>query len=121
MIYISLSVKDFKSTIYFFTEVIGFFDLMGDSRLICNSGEQLIFDLYEIGTERHKNIFGIDTHAPLNISIRHDEGVKVKIIDRLKRLNISYNFNGDLGGDYLELEDPTGNKLEIKSPYGDIT
>lgn len=120
MIYVSLSVKDFEDTIYFFTKVIGLFDLMGDSRLICNSGEELIFDLYQIGSERHKNIFDIDNHAPSSIAIRHEEGIKIKIIDRLEKLNIEYELVGNLAGEFLKLKDPSGNKISLWSVHGGI-
>lgn len=120
MIYVSLSVNDLKSTIYFFTKVLRIFDGMGDFRLICNSGIKLIIDLYEIGSDSHRNVFGIDTHAPANIAIHHGEGIKIKILSRLKELEIKHELIGNIAGQFLNLKDPTGNKITILAHHGGI-
>ncbi|HSX85725.1 MAG TPA: hypothetical protein VLE50_09985 [Cellvibrio sp.] len=120
MIYISLSVNELNSTFYFFTKVLRIFDGMTDSRLICNSGIELIIDLYEIGSDRHRNVFGIDTHAPASIAMHHGEGIKIKILSRLKELEVKHELIGNIAGLFLNLEDPTGNKIAIWSHHGGI-
>jgi hypothetical protein len=120
MIYISLSVIELENTNHFFTNVLRIFDSMAGSRLVCNSGIELIIDLYEIGSERHKNVFGIDEHAPASIAIHHGDGIKIKILDRLKKSGVKHELIGNIAGEFLNLTDPTGNKVAIWAHHGGI-
>lgn len=120
MIYISLSVLDLENTIHFFTKVLRIFDSMTTSRLVCNSGVELIIDVYEIGSKRHNYIFGIDTHAPLNIVVHHGENIKINIVEHLKELNIEYELDNNIAGQFLKMKDPTGNKIAIWAHHGGI-
>ena len=120
MIYLSLSVNDIDSTIDFYTHAIRIFDSMSDSRLVCNSGIDFIIDLYEIGSERHRDVFGVDTHAPSSIAMLHGEGIKIKILDHLSKFGVEHKVGMNIAGHFLRLEDPTGNRISILAHDGGL-
>ena len=110
MIYLSLSVSNIEDTIFFYTKALGIFDSIADTRLICNTEVELIIDLFEIGNEAHQNTFGIDTHAPSNMSISQDCDV---IAEHLKEFDIPYEFKTNIAGEFLKVLDPTENIISF--------
>ena len=120
MVYLSLSVNNLNQAIDFYSKVMRIFDSMAESRLVCNSGVDLIIDVYEIGSKSHKEIFSVENHSPSNIAIHHGEGIKIKIKEHLKLCGIKYKFSGNLAGERLSLQDPSGNKIAIWANHGGI-
>lgn len=120
MVYLALSVMDLNKSVEFYTKYLRIFDAMGNERLVCNSGVDLIIDLYRAGTEIHEHIFGTQNYVPGRFSIHHGEHIKLKVIEHLKIHGIEYEYTANIAGVFLELNDPSGNSIGIWGHHGYI-
>ncbi len=121
MVYLSLSVKNIDSSFEFYSKKLGMFKTMADSRLICTVGPALIIDLYVIGTERHKNIFGCVSHQVSSFSISIKEHSNLEILDHLHSKGVEFEDVGNIAGRYLKFNDPSGNALTLVAHHEQIS
>ena len=63
MVFVSLSVESIKHTIDFYVGTLNLFKLQAPDRPICDSGVDLIIDLYQVGSEMHLSIFDKESHV----------------------------------------------------------
>lgn len=105
MIYIKINVSDIESTMRFYSEQLELFDRIGDRRLSCKFGPQLILD------------FRDSTPSIVAFGIRFKE---ISILDSLKEKKIPYKIEENLSGQSLYVYDPHGNEIWISTDSGEI-
>lgn len=126
MVYINLSVNDLQRSVEFYSSSIGFFDSLHGDRLTCNVCPELTLDLIQVGTDRHRKRFGLSHFCPssfsLHIETQDDSSVarKLEIISRLQRQDIPYQLVENLGGSFISIIDPSGNRLGVHTHCGDL-
>ena len=119
MVYLSLSVDSVEEAMDFYLNKVGLFHSIGSSRLVCDSGANLIIDLYCANSEEHEQAFGQREHVRSAFWIK-PEGKTLSILDRLRSNGVSFSERKDLGGHHLSLIDPSGNRFGIAGDLGDI-
>ena len=121
MVYMNLSVRSIEESIEFYCNKLGIFRHMGADRLVCTIDIDIIIDLCEIGTDRHKRVFSQDSHAISSFRMRpdddhiYDEGYQINILGSLKANDVDYVETKNLGGHKLRFTDPTGNKFGLSA------
>lgn len=121
MVYLNLSVKNIEETAEFYSKKLGIFDFQSDRRLICNLGVDLIIDLFEIGTESHLQCFGQKNHAPSSFWVDaggDDQYLEIKVFETLKVNSVQFEDVGNLGGHFLNSNDPSSNKFTLHAHLG---
>jgi catechol 2,3-dioxygenase-like lactoylglutathione lyase family enzyme len=124
MVYINLSVKDIGEAVAFYKDKLGIFSLQGDTRLICSINVDLIIDLTLCGTERHKERFGQGSHVVSSFWISPSDALdetKILIFENLRRHEIEYEEEANLGGHFLYFRDPSGNRFMLHVNHGIFT
>jgi hypothetical protein len=53
MVFVSLSVENIRQTVDFYVGTLNLFKFQAPDRLICDSGVNLIIDLYEVNSDMH--------------------------------------------------------------------
>ena len=112
MVFVSLSVENIKQTIDFYVGILNLFKLQAPNRLVCDSGLDLIIDLYEVNSDLHQNVFEQKTHVMSNLSISYDNS-KLTLCSNLEANLFDFNLQDCIAGSFLRLKDPSGNKLTI--------
>ena len=112
MVFVSLSVENIKQTIDFYVGTLNLFKLQAPARLICDSGVDLIIDLYEVNSDMHQNIFEQNSHVMYDLSISYDKS-KLTLCSALEANLFDFNLQDCIAGSFLKLKDPSGNKLTI--------
>lgn len=107
MVYLNIYSQDFQSSVDFYVNKLCLFEKLGDRRLVCKLGNELIIDLREKDAES-KNDFGI----------RFDD---LEILDTLKSNNVPYKLEKNLAGAHLYIEDPDNNTIWITTESGEIS
>mgnify|MGYP000377388020 CR=1 FL=1 len=112
MVFVSLSVENIKQSIDFYVGTLNLFKLQAPDRLICNSGVDLIIDLYEINSDMHQNVFDKNSHVMSDLSISYDKS-NLNLCSNLEANLFEFNLQNCIAGSFLRLKDPSGNKLTI--------
>ena len=123
MVYLNLSVNNVNNVVEFYSSKLGIFDFQAERRLICNIGVDLIIDLVLQHTDEHREIFDKDTDTISSYWISRtnfDDSTPINIIKNLQEHSIKYEEVKNLGGHYLNLKAPSGNKLTVHVQYGVI-
>jgi hypothetical protein len=112
MVFVSLSVENIKQSIDFYVGTLNLFKLQAPDRLICNSGVDLIIDLYEVNSDTHQDVFAQNSHVMSDLAISYDKS-KLTLCNNLKTNLFDFNLQDCIAGSFLRLKDPSGNKLTI--------
>ncbi len=121
MVYLNLSVANLNSAIDFYANKIGIFEHQAYGRLICGLGVDLIIDLNECGSERHRSIFGRDDHVPASfwISVGDNSSEEnIAILHKWKSNHVPYAEVRNLGGHYIQFTDPSSNRFTLHANLG---
>ena len=119
MIYIDLSVTNLDEICEFYVDGLGLFTAQLNTRLICNSGPQLILDLSQPGTERHDQNFNSKRLMPCSFRLQYEDEIdELPILSQLRKMNIPYDEVANLGGHCVTVFDPSGNRVSISSRLG---
>ncbi len=121
MVYLSLSVNDVEASLIYYRDKLGIFTSMGDSRLICKVGPDFIIDLYLVGSDRHKNIFGCSSHQLSHFSISLKEHDDLEILDHLSKQSVEFEDDGNIAGRFIKFIDPSGNIITLVAHHGQIS
>lgn len=105
MIYLTLNSNNFKETKEFYCTTLSLFKAQSETRLICLAGE-LILDL--------------DGSCPCVEFGIHIGDKQITILKTLEKTGVVYSFENNIAGDFLELIDPSGNKVGIWAHGGSI-
>ncbi len=93
---------------------LGLFKLGDSNRLICDSGVNLIIDLYQINTDEHRVVFEQADHVISDLSISHDhDSARLLLSDKLAANLFDFDLQNCIAGSFLRLKDPSGNKITI--------
>jgi len=112
MVFVSLSVENIKQSIDFYAGTLNLFKFQAPDRLICDSGVDLIIDLYEVNSDMHQNIFEKNSHVVSDLTISYDKS-KLTLCRNLEANLFDFNLQDSIAGSFLRLKDPSGNKLTI--------
>ena len=122
MVYLNLSTESIEESKYFYTNCLELFEPIGENRLVCSSGPELIIDLVKCGSDCHAEIFQTPDHVNSSFWISHSEGVtELPIITRLQNRGIPYEEVANLGGHRVIVKDPSGNRMMISADHGLIS
>ncbi|TQV88285.1 VOC family protein [Aliikangiella coralliicola] len=119
MIYLKLSVNNFRETLDFYSKKIGLFS-GSYNRLICESGPELIIDLLEVGSEDHLRVFESVSHVKSSFTILHEENTKIELLGRLKEYGVEFKKEPNLIAEFIDIKDPSGNAISIGASHGCI-
>lgn len=106
-VYLNLYVTDIESTIDFYVNKLGLFELVAD-RLVCKFGPELILDLRTS-----------DKVSKVDFGIRFENGLS--ILSLLEKFEIPYELKNNIAGSHLHFEDPNGNKIWLSTHCGELT
>ncbi len=121
MVYLNLSVECVETAVEFYSVSLGAFDVQLGTRLICNVGADLIIDLHEVGTERHKEIFMQDSHVASSFWVSLKDNIaELDFINNLQKHGVEYLETANLGGHLISFKDPSSNSFSIHANLGVI-
>ena len=115
MVFLSLSVKNIKEYVEFYTETLSLFKLQPSNRLIFDTGVDLIIDLYQVDSDEHMNVFEQTGHVKSDFSVSFNESepsLSANLTDNL----FEFELQNCIAGSFLRMKDPSGNKFTIHHP-----
>jgi catechol 2,3-dioxygenase-like lactoylglutathione lyase family enzyme len=112
MVFVSLSVQNIKESKNFYVDTLGLFKLVDSNRIICDSGIDLIIDLYQVESDEHINVFEQKEHVISDLALGYDKS-ELLLCDTLEANLFDFDLQNCIAGSFLRLKDPSGNKLTI--------
>lgn len=120
MVYLNLSVNNIREACDFYSIKLGLFS-DEYNRLVCQSGPLLIIDLIEVGTSEHTRIFESESHVMSSFTIFHEGDTKLDLIERLRKHGVPYQNEPNMMAEYIDVKDPSGNKISIAANHNIIS
>jgi hypothetical protein len=112
MVFLSLSVENIEESTEFYTRTLNLFKLQAPNRIICNSGVDLILDLYRVDSDAHLSVFGQKSYVKSDFTVSYEDS-ELLLSGNLTENLFEFDLQNCIAGSFLRMKDPSGNKITI--------